>query len=110
MQPAADCPAAYEGQRLGSFDLDIVRPYAVVAPGGCSSYTGHPLLSFICAVAVVVAVTLGSVRYRAPAEVPIVVLAAVGVDAVWVRLRGRASNAARNASTTSAASASVMSV
>jgi Dolichyl-phosphate-mannose-protein mannosyltransferase len=46
-----------------------------------------PLLSFLVAVAVVVGLTIGSLRYRAPAEVPIVVLAAVGADALWARLR-----------------------
>jgi Dolichyl-phosphate-mannose-protein mannosyltransferase len=196
---AANCPAAYDGDRLGSFDLDIVRPVAVVPPGGCVWDAGPgdeseqdavfrekavaymrdhigrvpsvvaaregrtwglfrplqqptlerefgngplgvyrvaalgywalvpfavsgavflrrrsvpllPLLTFLVAVVLVVAVTFGSVRYRAPAEVPIVVLAAVGVDALWARLRPRPSSAARNASTTSSASAVVSSV
>jgi hypothetical protein len=196
---AANCPAAYDGERLGSFDLDIVRPVAAVPPGGCVWDAGpgdeseqdavfreqafgymrdhigrvpavvaaregrtwgffrplqqptlerefgngplgvyrvaavsywalvpfaiaggvvlrrrsvplFPLLVFFVAVAVVVAVAFGSVRYRAPAEVPIVVLAAVGVDALWARLRPRPSSAARNASTTSSASAVVSSV
>ena len=196
---AANCPAAYEGERLGSFDFDIVRPVTQVAPGGCvwnggpgdeseqdaahrrqavaytrehverlpavvtahegrtwglfrpfqqatwseSSATGRssftssrcsptgrwcrwrssacvrlrrmsvplaPLLVFFVAVVVLVAATFGAVRYRAPAEVPIVVLAAVGVDGLWSRLRRRGSRAPRNASTTSSASASVMSV
>jgi 4-amino-4-deoxy-L-arabinose transferase-like glycosyltransferase len=196
---SANCPRAYEGERIGSHDPDAVRPYAEVPPGGCDSYTGRgdeseidvalrargfaytrehverlpvvvaaregrtwglfrpfqqaalerefgngplwvyqvavfafwalapfavvgalrlrrttvplfPLLSFLVAVAVVVAMTFGAVRYRAPAEVPIVVLAAAGLDAAWTRLRDRGSSTARNASTTSAASASVMSV
>jgi hypothetical protein len=196
---AANCPGAYEGERLGSFDLDIVRPVTQVTPGGCVwnggsgdeseqdaahrrqalAYTrGHverlpavvaaregrtwglfrpfqqatlerefgngplvvyqlavfaywalvplaavgvvrlrrmsvplaPLLVFFVAVVVLVAATFGAVRYRAPAEVPIVVLAAVGVDGLWSRLRRRGSRAPRNASTTSSASTSVMSV
>jgi len=196
---AANCPAAYEGERLGSFDLNIVRPAALVSPGGCvwnggsgdeseqdaalrdqalvymrehiervpavvaaregrtwglfrpfqqatfeRSY-GHgppsvyqmavfaywallpfavagairlrrrslpvfPLLSFLLSVAVAVGITIGSVRYRAPAEVPIVVLAAVGVDALLGWLRSHCRSAAKNASITSSASASVMSV
>jgi 4-amino-4-deoxy-L-arabinose transferase-like glycosyltransferase len=196
---AANCPAAYEGPRLGSFDFDIVRPAAQVAPDGCRWNAGSgdeseqdaahrrqalaymrehigrlptvvlaregrtwglfhpiqqatleresgeaplgvyqagvfaywvlvpfvilgvvrlwrtsvplsPLLVSLAAVALVVAVSIGSVRYRAPAEVPIVVLAAVGVDGVWSRLRRRGSRAPRNASTTSSASTSAMSV
>jgi 4-amino-4-deoxy-L-arabinose transferase-like glycosyltransferase len=196
---SANCPRAYEGERIGSHDPDAVRPYAAVPPGGCNSYTGpgdeseidaalrargfaymrehaerlpavvaaregrtwalfrplqqarferefgngplwvyqvavfvfwalaplaavgalrlrrttvplFPLLSFLVAVAVVVAMTFGAVRYRALAEVPIVVLAAVGLEATWARLRGRGSSVARNASTTSSVSPSVMSV
>jgi hypothetical protein len=193
---AGNCPAAYEGERLGSFDLDLVRPVASVAPGGCVGNAGSgdesekdaafrdqaltymrehpervpavvaareartwglfrpfqqakleresgggplgvyqlavfaywallpvavvgairlqrrsiplfPLLSFFVAVAVVVGVTFGSVRYRAPAEVPIVVLAAVGVDALRGRLRSHDVSARRSASTTSSASVSI---
>jgi hypothetical protein len=196
---AGNCPAAYAGERLGWYDLDIVRPVAAVAQGGCAwnggpgdeseqdvrvrnqaiqyirDHAGHmplvvaaregrtwgffrpfqqatferdfgngplgvyqvamfahwalvpfavagavrmrrmsiplfPLLSFLLAVAVIVAATIGSVRYRAPAEVPIVLLAAVGVDALWARWRRRPSDAPRNASTTSSASAAVSSV
>lgn len=70
-----------------------------------------PLLSFLALTAFAVLVTYGNVRFRATAEVPLVVLAAVGMDALWRLFRppGRRS-AARNASTTSPASASVMSV
>jgi Dolichyl-phosphate-mannose-protein mannosyltransferase len=196
---AGNCPAAYAGERLGWYDLDIVRPVAVVAPGGCAWNGGSgdeseqdarvrnqairyirehagrvpvvvaaregrtwglyrpfqqatferdfgngplgvyqvavfahwalapfavagavrlrsmslplfPLLSFLLAVAVIVAATIGSVRYRAPAEVPIVLLAAVGVDAAWERWCRRPSSTPRNASTTSSASAAVSSV
>jgi hypothetical protein len=69
-----------------------------------------PLLVFFVAVVVLVAATFGAVRYRAPAEVPIVVFAAAGVDDLWARVRRRGSRAPRNASTTSSASPSVMSV
>jgi uncharacterized membrane protein YfcA len=58
-----------------------------------------PLLLFLAAVALVVGVTFGSVQYRAPAEVPIVVLAAVGVDALWDRPRSRDVRARRSAAT-----------
>jgi hypothetical protein len=70
-----------------------------------------PLLSFLALTAVAVAITYGNVRFRATAEVPIVVLAAVGVDSLWRLVRAaRGGNAARNASTTSSASAEVSSV
>jgi hypothetical protein len=51
-------------------------------------------------VALAVATTYGAVRFRAAAEVPIVVLAAVGVDAVWRRLRPRDRTTATNACAT----------
>ena len=46
----------------------------------------YPLLVFPAVVVLTVLLTIGSVRYRAPAEVPLVILAAAGVDAllnVW---------------------------
>jgi Dolichyl-phosphate-mannose-protein mannosyltransferase len=69
-----------------------------------------PLLSFLVLVAVAVAITYGSVRFRAAAEVPIVVLAAVGVNALWSWLRPRCRGAAKNASSSPSASSSVTSV
>jgi 4-amino-4-deoxy-L-arabinose transferase-like glycosyltransferase len=41
----------------------------------------YPLLAFVAAVVVSVAITYGETRYRAAAEVPLVLLAAVGIDA-----------------------------
>ena len=196
---SANCPRSYEGDRIGSYDPDAVRPYAAVPPGGCNSYTGpgdeseidaalrargleymrhhadrvpavvaaregrtwglfrpfqqarferefgngplwvyqlavvafwalvpfaavgaarlrrasvplFPLLSFLAAATVAVAMTFGAVRYRALAEVPVVVLAAAGVDALWRRARRGPSSEARNTSTTSSTSSPVMSV
>ena len=46
----------------------------------------YPILAFIAVVAIGIAVTFGGTRYRAPAEVSIVLLAAVGVDAALHRL------------------------
>jgi 4-amino-4-deoxy-L-arabinose transferase-like glycosyltransferase len=69
-----------------------------------------PLLPFFAVAAASAAIAFGTFRYRAPAEVPIVLLAAVGVDALWTRLRSHDRRADRNASTTSSDSASVMSV
>lgn len=177
-----NCPAAYYGERTGSFDPDIFRPPASVPPAGCvwdaestdeaeldaefrdkglEYMRGHaerlpavvaaregrtwgvfrpfqqarfeqqwgggpigvyqagvafswalvpfavagllrlrasavplfPLISFLLVVAVAVAITHGMVRYRAPAEVSIVVLAAAGVDALLDRLPFRALSA-----------------
>ena len=41
----------------------------------------YPLLVFPVVVVLTVLLTIGSVRYRAPAEIPLVILAAVGLDA-----------------------------
>jgi hypothetical protein len=46
-----------------------------------------PLVAFVLTVAVAVALTFGQTRYRAPAEVTIVLLAAVEVDAMLPRRR-----------------------
>jgi 4-amino-4-deoxy-L-arabinose transferase-like glycosyltransferase len=46
-----------------------------------------PMLSFIVTVAIGSAITLGQTRYRAGAEVVVVLLAAVGIDAVIARSR-----------------------
>jgi 4-amino-4-deoxy-L-arabinose transferase-like glycosyltransferase len=50
----------------------------------------YPLLVFPLVVVVSVLLTLGAVRYRAPAEVPIVILAAVALDAALRAWRRRA--------------------
>jgi 4-amino-4-deoxy-L-arabinose transferase-like glycosyltransferase len=47
----------------------------------------YPLLAFPFLIAVSVLLTIGSVRYRAPAEIPLLILAAVAVDAAWTRWR-----------------------
>jgi 4-amino-4-deoxy-L-arabinose transferase-like glycosyltransferase len=44
-----------------------------------------PLLAFVATAAITVAPTIGDVRYRAAAEVPLVLLAAVAIDAVLPR-------------------------
>jgi Dolichyl-phosphate-mannose-protein mannosyltransferase len=88
-------------------------PFAVVGVARLrtSGTPCWPLLSFLALTAFAVAITYGNVRFRASAEVPIVVLAAVGVDSLWRRLRPPPGcSAPSNASTTSSASVSVMSV
>jgi 4-amino-4-deoxy-L-arabinose transferase-like glycosyltransferase len=54
-----------------------------------------PLLPFVATVVISIAVTFGFTRFRATAEVPIVLLAAVGIDAV---LRRSSARSARSAS------------
>jgi flagellar biosynthesis protein FlhB len=44
------------------------------------------LASFVATTVVAAAVTIGQTRYRAPADVTIVLLAAVAVDAFWQRV------------------------
>jgi hypothetical protein len=88
--------------RAGLFVHWLLRPLAVL---GGMRLRDHriplmPLLSFVVLVALAVATTYGAVRFRAAAEVPIVVLAAVGVDAVWRRLRPRDRTTATNACAT----------
>jgi predicted RND superfamily exporter protein len=48
-----------------------------------------PLLAVVGAVIVTVAVVYGTTRFRAPAEVPLVLLGAVGIDVVVRRLGAR---------------------
>ncbi|MGH9024726.1 MAG: glycosyltransferase family 39 protein [Acidimicrobiia bacterium] len=68
--------------RLGFFAYWLHLAAAVV--GAVILFRRHapvwPLLVFVVIVAVSVAITFGQTRYRAPAEVPIVLLAAVAVD------------------------------
>lgn len=47
-----------------------------------------PLLAFPLIVLMSVAITFGQTRYRTPAEVPLVLLGAAGVDWLWRKLRG----------------------
>ncbi len=54
-----------------------------------------PLVVFIVIVAIAVATSFGYTRYRAPADVPIVLLAAVAIDAGIARLHARRHNSPR---------------
>jgi 4-amino-4-deoxy-L-arabinose transferase-like glycosyltransferase len=51
----------------------------------------YPLLAEFVIVAVSAATTFGQIRYRAGAEVPLLILASVAVDALWRRWRRSAS-------------------
>jgi 4-amino-4-deoxy-L-arabinose transferase-like glycosyltransferase len=55
----------------------------------------YPLLVFPAVVVLTVLLTIGSVRYRAPAEIPLVLLAAVALDAAAAWWRRRRSTAER---------------
>jgi 4-amino-4-deoxy-L-arabinose transferase-like glycosyltransferase len=68
-----------------------------------------PLLPFFIVAAGTAAIAFGTFRYRAPAEVPVVVLAALGVDVLWRRRRSHDSLEPRDDSTTSPASVAVSS-
>jgi 4-amino-4-deoxy-L-arabinose transferase-like glycosyltransferase len=68
-----------------------------------------PMLPFFVVAVAAAAIAFGTYRYRAPAEVPIVIFAAVGISRLWARVADHA-KAARGASTAPTAPASVMSV
>jgi 4-amino-4-deoxy-L-arabinose transferase-like glycosyltransferase len=53
----------------------------------------YPLVALVVVATVAAAITFGNTRYRAPAEVALVVLAAVALDATWSRRTSRASGA-----------------
>lgn len=65
-----------------------------------------PLFAFFAIVALGVATTFGQLRYRASAEIPLVLLAAVALEWLWERVRSRTgppgSRAAPNGSDTGA--------
>jgi len=66
---------------LGVYGLVVARRRRVMV---------YPLLVFPLSVLISVALTIGATRYRAPAEIPLVLLAAVGVDQlarIWQRRR-----------------------
>jgi 4-amino-4-deoxy-L-arabinose transferase-like glycosyltransferase len=69
--------------RTGFVVYWLLLPFAVA--GAFVARRRHiplwPLVAFIMTVAVAVAITFGETRYRAGAEIPIVLLAALGIDA-----------------------------
>ena len=56
----------------------------------------YPLMGFVVTVAITAAVSIGDPRYRAAAEVPLVLLAAVGIDAM-IRQKRKPASARRSA-------------
>jgi 4-amino-4-deoxy-L-arabinose transferase-like glycosyltransferase len=74
------------------YDLRLVSYWILLVPaiaGGVSLRRRriplYPLLVFFLSVAITVATAYGETRYRAAAEVPLVILAAVGLDALLSR-------------------------
>ena len=85
--------------RSGFVLYSILLPFAaagvVFARRACIPV--YPLLAFPLVVLISVLPTIGSVRYRAPAEIPLIILAAVGIDAAiraWRRHTARRERAA----------------
>jgi len=78
----------------GLIGFYVLAPFAIagVVVARRRGVPVYPLLAFVGIVVLAVAVTIGSVRYRVPAEVPIVLLAAVGIDALvrWLTKGRRA--------------------
>ena len=73
---------------LGIYGVVIARRRAVMV---------YPLLVFPLAVALSTSLTIGAIRYRAPAEIPLVLVAAVGIDQLaraWRRRRAATSDTA----------------
>ena len=72
------------------YDLGLVSYWVLLVPalaGGIVLRRLHvalyPLLAFVAAVIITVGTTFGETRYRAAAEVSIVILAAIGIDAFF---------------------------
>ncbi len=83
-------PAAFktEPTSVWVYDLRLITYWILLVPAivGCVIMRRrrvplYPLLAFIVTVVLTVAVAYGETRYRAAAEVPIALLAAVGIDA-----------------------------
>ncbi len=76
------------------YDLRLVSYWILLLPAVAGGIILHrrripvwPLLTFVVAVVITVATAYGETRYRAAAEVPLVILAAVGIEAVLPRRR-----------------------
>ncbi len=68
--------------RVGFFAYWVLLPFAIlgVVVARRRKIAVYPILVFPLVVAFTVLLTIGAVRYRAPAEIPLVMLAAIGVD------------------------------
>ncbi len=96
----ADFDAQFMSTWVGVIRLGMISYWILLLPalaGGVllrrRRVAIYPLLAFVATAAFAVAPTIGDVRYRAAAEIPIVLLAAVAVDALLHRFRPPASEA-----------------
>jgi 4-amino-4-deoxy-L-arabinose transferase-like glycosyltransferase len=76
---------------IGLFAYYLLVPFAI---GGLVVLRRRripiiPLLAFVVTATFAAAITFGVTRYRAPAEVSIVIAAAIGADALWAWSRAR---------------------
>jgi hypothetical protein len=86
--------AQFMGTWVGITRLGMISYWLLLIPGVAGGVllrrrrvVIYPLLAFVATAALAVAPTIGDVRYRAAAEVPLVLLAAVAIDAVLQRRR-----------------------
>jgi 4-amino-4-deoxy-L-arabinose transferase-like glycosyltransferase len=86
--------AQFMGTWVGITRLGMISYWLLLVPGVAGGVllrrrrvVIYPLLAFVATAALAVAPTIGDVRYRAAAEVPLVLLAAVAIDAVLPRRR-----------------------
>jgi 4-amino-4-deoxy-L-arabinose transferase-like glycosyltransferase len=92
-----DVEVFFEGRERWVATLELITfyPVAIGAIAGAvvlrrrRTVPVFPLLALPAIVIVTVAVTYGSNRFRAPAETSLVVLAAIAIDALWLRFASR---------------------
>ncbi len=86
--------AQWMGTWVAVTRLEMISYWLLIVPGVVGavalrrrSVPLYPLLAFVVTVVVAVAPSIGDPRYRAAAEVPLVLLAAVGIDSLIFRKR-----------------------
>ena len=91
----ASITAHFMGTWPGVTDLALVSYWVLIAPALVGAIVLRrrriaifPLLAFVAIAAVTVLPTIGDVRYRATAEIPLVLLAAVAIDAALRWMQG----------------------
>ncbi len=96
----ADFDAAFMGTSVGVVRLGMISYWILLVPAAVGTFilrrrriAVYPLLAFVATSALAVAPAIGDVRYRAAAEVPLVLLAAVAFSAALDRLRRSPSRA-----------------
>ena len=87
--------AQWMGSWVGVTRIAMISYWLLLVPGVVGAVALrrrrvplYPLLAFVVTVVVAVAPTIGDPRYRAAAEVPLVLLGAVGIDNLAFRKRG----------------------